>query len=110
MTEQQPSFGADSQTLFDPRTGEEFRTGILISADSARGSGEEWRTIIDPVRNGRDTDPVPDNSSTIVSNPRSCTRPAIISGMQHNFIGSMAYTAKQLQDPNFTHNSASRQP
>ena len=33
VTEAQASFGADSQTLYDPRTGQEFRTGILISAD-----------------------------------------------------------------------------
>ncbi len=103
VTEQQASFGADSQTLFDPRTGEEFRSGILISAESARGTANEWRTVIDPVRYGRDTDPVPPRLiyDGFLSEIMHETGHNL--GMQHNFIGSMAYTAKQLQDPNFTH-------
>ncbi|HKE38151.1 MAG TPA: DUF5117 domain-containing protein, partial [Candidatus Baltobacteraceae bacterium] len=32
LDETRPSFGADSQTLFNPMTGEELRTGILVSA------------------------------------------------------------------------------
>ncbi len=102
VTEQQPSFGADSQTLFDPRTGEEFRTGILISADSALFTATEWRTVIDPVRYGRDTDPVPQQliNDGFLSEIMHETGHNL--GMQHNFIGSEAYTPKQLQDPSFT--------
>ena len=102
VTEAQPSFGADSQTLYDPRTGEEFRTGILLSADEGKGALREWKTFIDPVRFGRNTDPVPDwyvhdrIMSTILHEAGHNF------GMQHNFIGSMAYTAKQLQSKAFT--------
>ena len=102
VTEAQPSFGADSQTLYDPRTGEEFRTGILLSADEGKGALREWKTFIDPVRFGRNTDPVPDSfvhdrvMSTILHEAGHNF------GMQHNFIGSMAYTAKQLQSKAFT--------
>ncbi len=32
LNEATPAFGADSQTLFDPRTGEEIRTGVIVSA------------------------------------------------------------------------------
>jgi Met-zincin/Domain of unknown function (DUF5117) len=103
VTEQQPSFGADSQTLFDPRTGEEFRTGILISADSARFTADEWRTVIDPVRNGRDTDPMPPTLIYDSFQSEIMHETGHNLGMQHNFIGSMAYTAKELQDPAFTH-------
>jgi Met-zincin/Domain of unknown function (DUF5117) len=103
VAEQRPSFGADSQTLYDPRTGEEFRTGILISADSARGPAEEWRTMIDPVRYGRDTDPMPQNLIYDSFQSEIMHETGHNLGMQHNFIGSMAYSAKDLQDPNFTH-------
>lgn len=102
VTEQQPSFGADSQTLFDPRTGEEFRTGILISADSARFAAQAWRDYVDPVRYGRDTDPVPawfiyDSFQAEIMHETGHNL-----GMQHNFMGSMAYTAKELQSKAFT--------
>jgi hypothetical protein len=102
VTEQRPSFGADSQTLYNPLTGEEFRTGILISADSAISAANAWRDIIDPVRYGRNTDPVPDQliHDRFISELSHETGHNL--GMQHNFIGHDAYTEKQLQDPAFT--------
>lgn len=102
VTEQRPSFGADSQTLFNPLTGEEFRTGILISADSAMSAANVWRDVVDPVRYGRNTDPVPgwfiDNH--FLAEIMHETGHNL--GMQHNFIGHDAYTASELQDPAFT--------
>ena len=102
VTEQRPSFGADSQTLYNPLTGEEFRTGVLISADSAVSAANAWRDIVDPVRNGRNTDPVPEQfiHDRFVSEISHETGHNL--GMQHNFIGHDAYTPKQLQDPAFT--------
>jgi hypothetical protein len=102
VTEEHPSFGADSQTLYDPRTGEEFRTGILISANIGAGAAATWRNVIDPVRYGRTTDPVPeqyidDSFKSVILHETGHNL-----GMQHNFIGHDAYTAKELQDPNFT--------
>jgi hypothetical protein len=102
VTEYRPSFGADSQTLYDPRTGEEFRTGILISADVPAGAKAEWTQMIDPARFGRSTDPMPPHfmDDTWLSVIMHETGHNL--GMQHNFIGSRAYTAKELQDPAFT--------
>jgi hypothetical protein len=102
VTEQHASFGADSQTLYDPRTGEEFRTGILISADVPVGARKEWTYQIDPVRFGRSTDLMPkqfmdDTWYSVILHETGHNL-----GMQHNFIGSRAYTAKELQDPAFT--------
>jgi hypothetical protein len=102
VAEQRPSFGADSQTLFDPRTGEEFRTGILISADSAAFAADTWRNVVDPVRNGRNTDPMPDQFLYDSFQSEIMHETGHNMGMQHNFIGHDAYTAKQLQDPAFT--------
>jgi hypothetical protein len=102
VTEQRPSFGADSQTLFNPLTGEEFRTGILISADSAISAANAWRDIIDPVRYGRNTDPVPEQLIHDHFMAEIMHETGHNLGMQHNFIGHDAYTMKQLQDPAFT--------
>jgi len=102
VTEYHASFGADSQTLYDPRTGEEFRTGILISADVPSKTLREWTHVVDPVRYGRATDPMPqkfldDAWLSVIMHETGHNL-----GMQHNFIGSRAYTAAQLQDKTFT--------
>jgi hypothetical protein len=102
VTEQSSSFGADSQTLFDPRTGEEFRTGILISADVPLFAKQEWSYVVDPVRFGRSTDPMPQKFLDDVWLGTIMHETGHNLGMQHNFIGSRAYTAKELQDKNFT--------
>ena len=99
VTEQRPSFGADSQTLYNPLTGEEFRTGVLISADSAVSAANAWRDIVDPVRNGRNTDPVPEQfiHDRFVSEISHETGHNL--GMQHNFIGHDAYTREATPRP-----------
>lgn len=102
VPEYRPSFGADSQTLYDPRTGEEFRTGILISADVPSGALRAWTHEIDPIRNGRVTDPMPATFLDDVWKSTIMHETGHNLGMQHNFIGSRAYTAKQLQDWRFT--------
>jgi hypothetical protein len=102
VAEVRPSFGADSQTLFNPLTGEEFRTGILISADSATSAANAWRDTVDPVRYGRNTDPVPEQFIYDHFQSEIMHETGHNLGMQHNFIGHDAYTAKELQDPAFT--------
>ncbi len=102
VTEAHSSFGADSQTLFNPLTGEEFRTGILISADSAATAANAWRTVVDPVRYGRNTDPVPAQFIYDRFQSEIMHETGHNLGMQHNFIGHAAYTAQELQNPAFT--------
>ena len=102
LTEESASFGADSQTLFDPRTGEEFRTGIVISSDVPQGTLAEWKYAVDAERNGRTTDPMPQKFMDDAWLATIMHETGHNLGMQHNFIGSRAYTAKQLQDPAFT--------
>jgi Met-zincin/Domain of unknown function (DUF5117)/Domain of unknown function (DUF5118) len=102
VTEQSASFGADSQTLFDPRTGEEFRTGILISSDVPLFAKQTWDYVVDPVRFGRSTDPMPQKFLDDVWLGTIMHETGHNLGMQHNFVGSRAYTAKELQDKNFT--------
>jgi hypothetical protein len=102
VTESRASFGADSQTLYDPRTGQEFRTGVLISADVPMGAERTWKYFVDPARNGRSTDPMPPGFLDDVWMSTILHETGHNLGMQHNFIGSRAYTAKELQDPAFT--------
>ncbi|HXW76620.1 MAG TPA: zinc-dependent metalloprotease, partial [Candidatus Eremiobacteraceae bacterium] len=102
VTEANPSFGADSQTLYDPRTGQEFRTGVLVSGDEGLRARQEWKRIVDPVRYGRVTDPAP---QWFIDERLFATllhETGHNMGLQHNFISTLAYTAKQLQDPAFT--------
>ncbi len=96
------NYGADSQTLYDPRTGQEFRTGILVADNTGLGPRLNWKYFVDPVRYGRVTDPVPQwfIDDAIISTILHETGHDL--GMQHNFIGSAAYTARELQDPSFT--------
>lgn len=102
LNEARVGFGADSQTLFDPRTGEEIRTGVIVSAIEGLNPYINWKYRVDPVRYGRTTDPVPAKfvHDSIVST--ILHEMGHNMGLQHNFIGSMAYSAKDLQNPAFT--------
>lgn len=102
LNEATVSFGADSQTLFNPRTGEEIRTGVIVSAVEGLGPYNLWRNVVDPVRNGRTTDPVPakfvhDSIFAALVHEMGHNQ-----GLQHNFIGHEAYTAADLQSESFT--------
>jgi hypothetical protein len=130
IPEWQPSFGADSQTLYDPRTGQEFRTGILLSADAV--SLRNWRDYVDPVGRGgvgqapssaedefMASDRAFGAAALEIMNPQwgerlpdwfvdGAMRATVLHemghnmGLQHNFIGSEAYSAKDLQSLDFT--------
>ena len=102
LNEARPGFGADSQTLFNPRTGEEIRTGVIVSAVEGSNPYSTWKYTVDPTRYGRTTDPVPakfihDSIFAALVHEMGHNQ-----GMQHNFIGHEAYTAAQLQSEQFT--------
>jgi hypothetical protein len=102
LNETRPSFGADSQTLFDPRTGEEIRTGVLVSAVIGMSPYLEWKYLVDPVRFGRNTDPVPAKFVHDLIFAVLLHEMGHNMGLQHNFIGHEAYTAAQLRSEAFT--------
>ena len=102
LNEATPGFGADSQTLFNPLTGEEIRTGVIVSATVGFNANNTWKNVVDPIRYGRNTDPVP---AKFVHDQVFATLVHEMGhnmGLQHNFIGSMAYSAKELQSMPFT--------
>ncbi len=96
-----PQYGAEALITDDPRTGEEINVGINV--DSVMGlAGRTYRYVIAPARH------LPDNEAIERQFTLDEIRSVVLHesghdfGLQHNFIGSMAYTAQQLQDTSFT--------
>jgi hypothetical protein len=102
IDELQPAFGASSQTLFNPMTGEEFRTGILISAVVGTSPRLVWKYLVDPVRYGRTIDPMPAKFMHDAIFATVVHEMGHNLGMQHNFIGHEAYSAAEVQSVAFT--------
>jgi hypothetical protein len=50
VTEAYPSFGAEAQWVYDPRTGELFHSGILMDAVEGYGPTNTWEYFITPAR------------------------------------------------------------
>ena len=96
-----PQYGAEALIITDPRTGEEINAGINV--DAVMGlSGRNYRYFVAPARG------LPDGESLERAFTLREIRAVVLHesghdlGLQHNFIGSMAYTARELQDPEFT--------
>ena len=96
-----PAFGAEALLVTDPRTGEELNIGVNF--DAVEGLvGRTYRYVVAPARGLADTASA-ENMFT-----QTLIRSVILHesghdfGLQHNFIGTMAYTAKQMQNKAFT--------
>ena len=97
----QPQYGAEALIVTDPRTGEEINAGINI--DSVMGlSGQTYRYVIAPARGLLDSEALEATYTLQAIRSVVLHESGHDLGLQHNFIGSMAYTAKELQDRGFT--------
>lgn len=132
VTEAYPSFGAEAQWVYDPRTGELFHTGILMEAVEGFGPNNSWDYFVQPTRGmsnrlfrqpqsyaagkmaeiafgrvalelmGRMSD------STQTQFTLDAIRSTVLHesghdmGFQHNFISAGAYSAKDLENKAFT--------
>ena len=97
----QPQYGAEALIVDDPRTGEEINVGINV--DAVEGlAGSQYRFVIAPARGlrndakSRDAFVQQEVRATVLHESGHDL------GLQHNFIGSMAYTAADLQSRAFT--------
>jgi uncharacterized protein DUF4953/uncharacterized protein DUF5117/uncharacterized protein DUF5118 len=97
-----PQYGAEALIVNDPRTGEEINVGINIDSVVGVGGNSLYTYFVAPTR-GIPDDPaarrrfVMDDMKSLVLHESGHDM-----GFQHNFIGSMAYTAKDLQSTAFT--------
>ena len=96
-----PQYGAEALIVTDPRSGEEINVGVNV--DAVEGlAGNTYRYLIAPARG------LADNASLERRFALEALRATVLHesghdlGLQHNFIGSTAYTAKQLQSSGFT--------
>jgi hypothetical protein len=97
----QPQYGAEALIVNDPRTGEEINVGINVDSEEGM-SNRIYHYVIAPVRG------LPDDAAHEAAFHADYLRSIVLHesghdmGLQHNFIGSEAYTAKELQSKSFT--------
>lgn len=97
-----PAYGAEALILADPRTGEELNVGVNFDAAMGQAGRDYYRYIVAPARD------LPDTAAAERDFTGQLVRMVVLHesghdmGLQHNFIGSMAYTAKDLQSRAFT--------
>lgn len=96
-----PAYGAEALLITDPRTGEELNVGVNVDAIEGLG-GRNYKYIIAPARG------LPDSMAAEHAYLQNAIRSVTLHesghdmGLQHNFIASEAYTAKDLQSKAFT--------
>ena len=97
-----PQFGAEALLITDPRTGEELNVGVNFDAVESIGGRLIYKYVIAPARG------LPDSIAAERAYDEKFIRSVILHesghdlGLQHNFIGSMAYTAQEVQSKAFT--------
>ncbi len=98
----QPLYGAEALIVDDPRTGEELNAGVNVDATGGAASGFVYRFFIAPARGLPDTAVAEEGFNQELERAIVLHESGHDMGLQHNFIGSLAYTAKQLQSKSFT--------
>jgi hypothetical protein len=97
-----PQYGAEALIVNDPRTGEEINVGINVDAVVGTGDNTAYTYLVAPMRG------LPDDPSArrafVLQNIRATVlhESGHDMGLQHNYMGSFAYTAAQLQSKAFT--------
>jgi len=96
-----PQYGAEALIITDPRSGEELNVGINV--DAVEGLlRNTYRYVIAPARGLRDTETLEREFALDYLRSTVLHESGHDLGLQHNFIGSMAYTKAQLQSMAFT--------
>jgi hypothetical protein len=97
-----PQFGAEALLVTDPRSGEELNVGVNFDAVEGIGGRLTYKYVIAPARG------IPDSRAAEQAYTENFIRGVILHesghdlGLQHNFIGSEAYSAAQVQNKAFT--------
>lgn len=97
-----PQYGAEALVIDDPRTGEELNVGVNFDGAVPMHARLSYKYAIAPARG------LPDTSAAENAFAQQEIRAVILHesghdfGLQHNFIGHEAYTARQIQSKAFT--------
>jgi hypothetical protein len=96
-----PAFGAEGLIVTDPRTGEAINVGVNFDAVIGL-AGRLYRYVVAPARGLPDS--LAAERAFTIESVRSVTlhESGHTLGLQHNFIASRAYSAKQLQSTSWT--------
>lgn len=94
-------YSAAAMIITDPRTGEEINAGVDIDAVIGL-SRNAYKFVVAPARGLPDSDELENRYEQDYLRSIVLHESGHDMGLQHNFIASMAYTAKELQDPKFT--------
>jgi hypothetical protein len=97
-----PQYGAEALIVNDPRTGEEINVGINVDAVVGTGDNSVYTYLVAPMR-GLPDDPAA-RRDFVLQNLRATVlhESGHDMGFQHNYLGSLAYSAAQLQSKSFT--------
>src|SRR5579883_235106 len=98
----QPLYGAEALIVDDPRTGEELNVGVNVDATGGAAAGFVYRFMIAPARGLSDSPAQEEAFNQELERAIVLHESGHDMGLQHNFIGSLAYTAKDLQSKAFT--------
>jgi hypothetical protein len=97
-----PEYGAEALLVTDPRTGEELNVGVNFDAVEGIGGRLTYKYVIAPARG------LADSATLEKAYDEDLIRSVILHesghdfGLQHNFIGELAYTAQDVQSKSFT--------
>lgn len=97
-----PAYGAEALIINDPRTGEELNVGVNFDAEVGMIGRQTYKYIIAPARGLPDTAAAERQFADQFIQYIVLHESGHDMGLQHNFIGSMAYSAQNLQSESFT--------
>jgi Met-zincin/Domain of unknown function (DUF5117)/Domain of unknown function (DUF5118) len=97
-----PAYGAEALLITDPRTGEELNVGVDVDAMLGILGRHTYKYLIAPARGLPDTAAAEQNFTDDFVRYVVLHESGHDMGLQHNFIGSMAYGASDLQSKAFT--------
>ena len=97
-----PGYEAEALLITDPRTGEELNVGVNFDAIMGLLGRLQYKYVIAPARDLPDTPGAEMNFTDAFIRSIVLHEAGHDMGLQHNFIGSMAYTAQDLQNRAFT--------
>ncbi len=97
-----PAYGAEALIVADPRSGEELNVGVNFDSVVGMIGRLSYKYVIAPARGLEDTADAERKFTDEFIYYIVLHESGHDMGLQHNFIGSMAYTAQELQDKSFT--------